>query len=465
MNQPADPSVVAALEAALQADPDNVPLRLHLAELLLNVGREDDALEHAARVLARQPAHLSALGVALQAARLTGDTERAAGYQTLYAALGGEANGAQPATDASAPPVPPVRRTPGGIPPEEMIPGWDESERYDLPPGAMGGAPPPPRGDGDRVPLRLGGGAGDNDNNDRIPLDDLLDGDGPRLTLDDVAGMEAVKRRLNVAFLAPMKNPEMRALYGKSLRGGLLLYGPPGCGKTFIARATAGELGARFIAVGLSDVLDMYLGQSERNLHEIFEHARRNRPCVLFFDEIDALGRKRSLQREGAGRDVVNQLLSEMDSVAADNEGLFILAATNHPWDVDTALRRPGRLDRTILVLPPDAPAREAVLRGHAKGRPLAPDVDFGWLAAKTEDYSGADLAHLCESAAETAMEESLQANRVRPIGMSDFKRALKEIRPSVRPWFDTARNYALFSNEGGVYDELADYLRARKLL
>ncbi len=460
MNQPADPSVVAALEAALQASQDNIALRVHLAELLLGAGRAGDALEHAVFVLAGEPAHLQALSIALQAARAVGDTARASGYQTLFTALGGKTD---ESTDQSAAPAPP-RRTPGGIPPEEMIPGWDESQRYDLPPGAMGGAPPPPR-TSDRVPLRLGGGAGDNDGGDRVPLDDLLDGDGPRLTLDDVAGMEAVKRRLNVAFLAPMKNPEMRAMYGKSLRGGLLLYGPPGCGKTFIARATAGELGAQFIAVGLSDVLDMYLGQSERNLHEIFEHARRNRPCVLFFDEIDALGRKRSLQREGAGRDVVNQLLSEMDSVAADNEGLFILAATNHPWDVDTALRRPGRLDRTLLVLPPDAPAREAVLRGHSKGRPLAPDVDFGWLAQKTEDYSGADLAHLCEGAAETAMEESLQANRVRPIGMNDFKRALKEIRPSVRPWFDTARNYALFSNEGGVYDELADYLRARKLL
>src|SRR5438477_10971954 len=127
--------------------------------------------------------------------------------------------------------------------------------------------------------------------------------------------MEYVKRRLDIAFLGPMRNPDLRKAYGKSLRGGLLLYGPPGCGKTYIARATAGELGARFLSVGLSDVLDMWLGNSERNLHEIFETARRNRPCVLFFDEIDALGRKRSLMREGGARTVVNQLLADMDSV------------------------------------------------------------------------------------------------------------------------------------------------------
>lgn len=285
----------------------------------------------------------------------------------------------------------------------------------------------------------------------------------PDVRLADVAGMQHVKQRLELAFLGPMRNPEMRRLYGKSLRGGLLLYGPPGCGKTFIARAVAGELGAAFLSIGLADVLDMYVGQSERNLHELFENARRTAPCVLFIDEIDALGRKRSFMRESAQRTVVNQLLAELDSVGSDNEGVFVLAATNHPWDVDSALRRPGRLDRMLLVLPPDAPAREAILRGALAGRP-SDAIDFPSLAAKTEGYSGADLVHLCDSAAELAMADSIASGTPRAITMDDLRAAMRETRPSTRSWFETARNYAQFANDGGMYDDLLAYMRKQKL-
>jgi SpoVK/Ycf46/Vps4 family AAA+-type ATPase len=223
-------------------------------------------------------------------------------------------------------------------------------------------------------------------------------------------------------------------------------------------------MGARFVSIGLSDVLDMYIGQSERNLHEIFETARRNAPCVLFFDEIDALGRKRSQMRNSAGREVVNQLLAELDNVNADNRGVFVLAATNHPWDVDSALRRPGRLDRTLLVLPPDGPARESIMRFHMSERPVE-GVDVSWLAGKTEGYSGADLAYLCESAAELAMEDSMATGKPRPLSQADFKSALKDLKPSTRPWFETARNYAMFANEGGTYDELLDHLRTMRMV
>lgn len=286
----------------------------------------------------------------------------------------------------------------------------------------------------------------------------------PVVRMGDVAGMEHVKQRIELAFLAPLRNPEMRRLYGKSLRGGLLLYGPPGCGKTFIARAIAGELGAAFLSIGLSDVLDMYYGESERKLHEIFETARRMAPCVVFIDEIDALGRKRSFLRESAGRTLVNQLLAELDSIDSENEGLFVLAATNHPWDVDSALRRPGRLDRMLLVLPPDPPARLAILKSALTERP-ASGLDVAALAGSTDGYSGADLVHVVDSAAELAMADSLASGNVRPIGMNDFTRALSEARPSTRSWFDTARNYAQFANDGGMYDELLTYMRKQKLV
>ena len=209
---------------------------------------------------------------------------------------------------------------------------------------------------------------------------DAYDAEHAGLTLADVAGMTEVKQRLEAAFLAPMRNPDLRRLYGKSLRGGLLLYGPPGCGKTFIARAVAGELGARFIAVSFADIIDMFVGQSERNIHELFEIARRNAPCVLFLDEVDAIGQKRSQLRHTPMRSAVNQLLLELDDISGNNEGVFLLAATNHPWDVDSALRRPGRFDRTLLVLPPDAAAREGVFRYHLKDRPVA-GIDLAKLA------------------------------------------------------------------------------------
>ena len=414
-----DPSIISAIAAAVEATPDNVPLRLHLATLLLGADRPAEALEQCVVVLGRQPDSREALKMAADAAFKTGDTVRAISYGRLLDALGAS-----------------------------LLDGPDF-----VPSPAPSRAPTPETA----VPLS----AQDDDGESETGGWEV---ERPLVTLSDVAGMEAVKRRLNLAFLAPMKNPDLRKLYGKSLRGGLLLYGPPGCGKTFIARATAGELGAKFLSVGLSDVLDMWIGNSEKNLHQIFETARANSPCVLFFDEIDALGHKRSQMRNNAGRNVVNQLLAEMDSVDGNNEGVFILAATNHPWDIDTGLRRPGRLDRTLLVLPPDAAARESVLHLHSADRPLE-GVDFAALAAKTEDYSGADLAHLCEAAAELALEDSLTTGKIRAISMNDFKRGLKEVKPSVRPWFETARNYALYANEGGVYDELIEYLKARRIL
>jgi len=431
------------MTAAVESSPQNVALRIHLIALLLDAAQPAEALRHCAAALAQEPYHLEALRYATRAAEGIGDYQRAAGYRRLAEAL--------------APPARPERDRPGDSPApnaqliiEDDLAELDDAEEWDLP-GAES-----PRAQ--RAPLEVVWGE-----QERESLDDFWETELPKVALADVAGMEEVKRRLNLAFLAPLKNPAMMKLYGKSLRGGLLLYGPPGCGKTFIARATAGELGAKFISIGLSDVLDMWIGNSEKNIHQVFETARRSAPCVLFFDEVDAIGRKRSLARN-AGHSAINQLLAELDGVNANNDGVFVLAATNHPWDVDTALRRPGRLDRTLLVLPPDEAAREAVLSYHLRGRP-AEGLDLKWVAGKTPEYSGADLAHLVEAAAELAMEDSLASGQVRQILLGDFKQAVKEVRPSTRPWFEVARNYALFANDGGVYDDLLEYLRARKLL
>lgn len=419
------------LRADVEADPSAVPARLQLASLLLDAGEPAEAIEHSARVLQQEPANLQALYIAAQAAAALGDTVREDGYRRLIRALSGISD---------APGVPGVAQSRPGTA-DGMSGRMAASEAAET---------------DDRVALPAHDEAADTD--------DLWPSERSWVTLADVGGMDSVKQRLTVAFLAPLRNPEFREMYGKSLRGGLLLYGPPGCGKTYIARALAGELAASFIAVGLSDVLDMWLGQSEQRLHHIFEAARRRAPCVVFFDEIDALGQKRSQLKHSAGRNVVNQLLSELDGIGSDNEGVFILGATNHPWDVDSALVRPGRFDRMILVLPPDEPARAAILRSHLASRP-AGDVDTSWIAARTDGFSGADLAHLCETATEYAMTDSLTSGTMRPLATSDVKRALKDLRPSTRAWFDIARNYALFANEGGAYDELLAYMRVHKLL
>ena len=154
----------------------------------------------------------------------------------------------------------------------------------------------------------------------------------------------------------------------------------------------------------------------------------------------------------------------EMDGIGADNEGLFILAATNTPWDVDSALRRPGRFDRSVAVLPPDAPARHSILYHYLKDRPME-GIDLGVLVRQTNGFTGADLAHLVDSAAEFAMMDSLRTGTVRMMTMQDFANALKQVRPSAGPWFASARNIVEYGNRDGQYDDLAAYMKANKLL
>jgi SpoVK/Ycf46/Vps4 family AAA+-type ATPase len=237
------------------------------------------------------------------------------------------------------------------------------------------------------------------------------------------------------------------------------MYGPPGCGKTYLARATAGEVHAAFLVVGLNDVLDMWLGNSERNLHELFAQARRLRPCVLFFDEVDALGASRTDLRHSAARQVINQFLSELDGVEHSNEGVLVLAATNAPWHLDAAFRRPGRFDRQIFVPPPDAPARAAILRLLCRGKPVQ-DMDYDNLARKTEHFSGADLKAVVDVAVEAKLRVALKDGRPRPLTTKDLQSAASQLKPTTREWFATARNYALYSNQSGVYDDVLRHLK-----
>lgn len=283
----------------------------------------------------------------------------------------------------------------------------------------------------------------------------------PKIGFDDVGGMDKVKEEIRMKIIHPLQHPELYEAYGKKIGGGILMYGPPGCGKTYLARATAGEINASFISVGINDVLEMWIGNSERNLHELFEQARSNRPCVLFFDEVDALGASRTDMKSSAGRMLINQFLSEMDGVKSSNEGVLILAATNAPWHLDSAFRRPGRFDRMLFVPPPDAEARASIMSIHCQGKPTE-DVDYQTLGKKTDGFSGADLKAVLDIAIEAKLKEAMKLGVPQPLVTKDLLRAAKQQKATTKEWFSTAKNYALYSNQGGIYDDILDYLKLR---
>ena len=413
--------VVVALQAALQGGA-NLDLHVALGERLLVLEQHAEAVASAEAALAIDPAHVGALKLAAEAATGAGMTAKAASWRRLHSALVGAPLG------RIEPPLPGEAPAGAMLRPEPAI----------LTPATDPAA--------DNV-VRLVG------EEERL--------EGERVGFADVGGLDAVKRRIELAFLAPLRQPELYRAYGRSIRGGLLLYGPPGCGKTHIARATAGEVGARFTSIGLIDVLDMWTGESEKRLHELFENARREAPVVIFLDELDALGQKRSQMRNSGGRNVVNQLLVELDGLDS-SDGVYVLAATNSPWDIDPALRRPGRFDRTVFVPPPDETARASIITRHMRDRPQE-GLDPAGLARRTEGFSGADLVHLSDSAIELVLEEALAGGAPRPVRMADFGKALAEVRASIGPWIDTARNYAIYANEGGAYDDLAAWLKTRR--
>lgn len=278
----------------------------------------------------------------------------------------------------------------------------------------------------------------------------------PSVTFEDIGGMQDVIERIRMNIIYPFKNPEVFKKFNKRPGGGILLYGPPGCGKTHLARATAGECGARFISIAITDILSKWMGESERHLHEIFESARQHTPAVVFIDEIDAIG----MSRTDAGSyqaPIVNVLLTEMDGIHSKNDQLMVLAATNVPWRVDQALRRPGRFDRVLFVPPPDAEARAAILDIHLRNMPAAA-IDTAKLAKHCDRFSGADLRAVVERAAEKAIFQEMRTGKPSQITQALLQECMKETKASTGEWLETARNYATYSNKAGLYDELAAY-------
>jgi transitional endoplasmic reticulum ATPase len=285
----------------------------------------------------------------------------------------------------------------------------------------------------------------------------------PTVTFADVGGLDAVKAEVRRKIILPFTRKALFDRFKKRAGGGILLYGPPGCGKTMLARATAGEVDATFVSVAIPEILSKWLGESEKHLASLFAEARANTPAVLFFDEIEALAGRRSISDSHHTSALVSTFLSEMDGVGADNEGVLVLAATNVPWAIDPAFRRQGRFDRVLFVPPPDAEAREAVLRLMLADRPGADGLNIAPVVRATSGFSSADLAQVVDMACDLAIEQSLDANQVVDLTDAHLAEAARAARPTTLEWLTEARNYAKFANEGGLYDDVVAFLDKHK--
>jgi transitional endoplasmic reticulum ATPase len=434
-----DNNAIENLREALRFSPNNIPLKLHLAESLVNLNRLEEAEKEYKEVLAMQQHAGAQYGLAdvyfrmRQYATCSVILEHALesdphniNFLVLYAKTLLRENLYSQAVEAYSKVL-------------EMVPGYTDEEL-----------------DGE---LRMGmGGAPEAAVNEDINA--FLS--KPKTSFADVGGMEQVKKEIELKIIHPLNHVDLYKAYGKKTGGGILLYGPPGCGKTFIARATAGEINANFISVGLNDILDMWIGNSEKNLHEVFETARRNKPCVLFFDEIDALGASRNDMKTSGSRHLINQFLQELDGIDSDNDGILVLGATNAPWHLDTAFRRPGRFDRIIFIPPPDEAARESILDIKLKGKPVG-SINYGKLAKLAENYSGADIEAIIDIAIEEKLEQSFKTGIPEPIQEKDLANAIKRHNASTKEWFVSAKNFALYANESGLYNDVLSYLKIKK--
>lgn len=281
------------------------------------------------------------------------------------------------------------------------------------------------------------------------------------VTFADVGGMEELKEEIRLKITYPLQFPDLYKAYGRKTGGGILIYGPPGCGKTLILRAVAGEVPCNYLSVGLHEIFDPYFGSTERNLHQIFETARANAPCVLVFDDIDSLAQDRRQIRESQMRNLVNQFLHEMDGIRSENQRILVIGATNQPWALDPAFRRPGRFDQAIFVAPPDAPARAQIIELLAKDKPIA-EFDTKELIEATNGFSGADLKWVFDRAAELALSAAIHTGQPVPITLELLLAVAKAHSPSTAEWFEGVRTHAQ-SQEGpnSIFNDMRKFLNA----
>ncbi len=276
------------------------------------------------------------------------------------------------------------------------------------------------------------------------------------ITFKDVVGMEKEKKLIYENIILAIKKPELLKIYGKKLGLGVIFYGPPGCGKTYFVNAIGGETSSNVLIARINEIVDMYAGNTEKNMHAIFEQARQNTPVVLFFDEIDALGMK----RDGGGggeqqsymRMAVNQFLQEMDGVEKNPEGIFVIGATNQPWDIDPALKRSKRFGEAIYIPPPDYKTRKQAFIYNTRKMPLS-RISFGRLARATMGFSQADIEEISDKAALIPAAEEDRTGKRRRIKMKDFMRMIKTHGNTLDEWYAMVKKDIISKTETQVID------------
>lgn len=277
----------------------------------------------------------------------------------------------------------------------------------------------------------------------------------PVLTFEDVGGLSHLKETIKDTIIYPFLNPQLANEFGIKGGGGVLFYGPPGCGKTYIVKAAIGETALPFINVKISDVVSKYYGETEKNIARIFDEARKRAPCILFIDEIDAIGGRRDATTRKSEKMEINQLLSEIDGIQSQNENILVIGATNAPWDLDPALRRPGRLNYLIYVPIPDKDSRKEIFKIHLSDMPHSFEVNLELLATSTEGYSSSDIAGICNDVRLLPWKHAIKTGQKRKISMDDFISVIKKRPSSLLPWFRMAKVQIERSGEKDIFKEL----------
>ena len=426
---------------ALEQDPDQTDAQLGIAKVLFMEGNTSGAAVRAERVLFLEPDHVQAHLLLSRVFLSEGDRTKAIEHfdraaqidgtmsdPALERELGRTARDARKTAPAPAPEPVNQELPPSGNDQDEFFDDPFDEPPYDWRPETFYAPGDPERG---------------------------------RVTFADVGGMEELKEEIRLKITYPLQFPDLYKAYGRKTGGGILIYGPPGCGKTLMLRAVAGEVPCNYLAVGLHEIFDPYFGSTERNLHQIFETARANAPCVLVFDDLDSLAQDRRQIRESQMRNLVNQFLHEMDGIRSENQRILVIGATNQPWALDPAFRRPGRFDQAIFVPPPDAPARAQIIELFAKDKPIA-DFDNAELIEATNGFSGADLKWVFDRAAELALSAAIHTGQPVPITLELLLAVAKAHSPSTQTWFEGMHTHAQ-QQEGpdSIFNDMRKFLNA----